>query len=81
MGTGRVADKTVVVTGSGMGRALAREGAVVGVLGGDASAAEKVTAQITEDGLSGAAWSLTSPAVMGLSPRSSNSPTTPGRST
>jgi meso-butanediol dehydrogenase/(S,S)-butanediol dehydrogenase/diacetyl reductase len=60
MGTGRVADKTVVVTGagSGMGRAfalaLAREGAVVGVLDRDATAAEKVTAEISRDGLRGA---------------------------
>jgi meso-butanediol dehydrogenase / (S,S)-butanediol dehydrogenase / diacetyl reductase len=60
MGTGRVAGKTVVITGagSGMGRAfalaLAREGAVVGVLDRDATAAEKVTAEITGDGLRGA---------------------------
>jgi meso-butanediol dehydrogenase/(S,S)-butanediol dehydrogenase/diacetyl reductase len=56
MGTGRAADRRIVITGagSGMGRAfaiaLAAQGAVVGVLDRDEAAAEKVTAEIAGEG-------------------------------
>jgi meso-butanediol dehydrogenase/(S,S)-butanediol dehydrogenase/diacetyl reductase len=59
---GRVADKRIVITGagSGMGRAfalgLAREGAVVGVLDRDQEAAERVRAEVSDEG--GAAIAL-----------------------
>jgi meso-butanediol dehydrogenase/(S,S)-butanediol dehydrogenase/diacetyl reductase len=56
MGTGRVADRRIVITGagSGMGRAfaiaLAQQGGVVGVLDRDGAAAKRVTAEISGAG-------------------------------
>jgi meso-butanediol dehydrogenase/(S,S)-butanediol dehydrogenase/diacetyl reductase len=56
MGTGRAADRRIVITGagSGMGRAfaiaLAEQGAVVGVLDRDEAAAQRTTAEITGQG-------------------------------
>jgi meso-butanediol dehydrogenase/(S,S)-butanediol dehydrogenase/diacetyl reductase len=56
MGTGRLVDQRIVITGaaSGMGHAFAaafaRDGATVGVLDRDAVAAEKVAAEITGAG-------------------------------
>jgi meso-butanediol dehydrogenase / (S,S)-butanediol dehydrogenase / diacetyl reductase len=56
MGTGRAADRRIVITGagSGMGRAfaiaLAAEGGVLGVLDRDEAAAQQTTAEITGQG-------------------------------